>query len=137
MTPLAFALLIDALCVAGLSAAVLMQRKAMRYARGLETEPSGVQQPRARLLGGIPNSALGSAYYSALRFAAWWLQIPWVHGLALAASALAAAVSVFLAYSLLFVTRMPCPICWSGHVLNWGLVVLLLGYPVLVHSGGS
>jgi uncharacterized membrane protein len=46
----------------------------------------------------------------------------WV--LVLAAAAGAAAFSAYLAYSLLFVTRMPCVYCWTGHVVNWSLVLL-------------
>jgi hypothetical protein len=32
---------------------------------------------------------------------------------------------VVLAYSLLFVTRMPCVYCWTSHVVNWALAVAL------------
>jgi uncharacterized membrane protein len=31
----------------------------------------------------------------------------------------AAATSVYLAYSLLYVTKRACPYCWAGHVVNW------------------
>ena len=37
----------------------------------------------------------------------------------------AAAFSAYLAYSLLVVTRMSCTYCWTGHVVNWSLIVLV------------
>lgn len=103
-----------------------MQQKAVLARRGELTEASVVQTPRARLIGSIPNSAFGLAYYGLLAIAAFFLDVPAVHLAALAAATLAAATSIYLAYSLLFVTRMPCPFCWTGHVTNWLLFVLLL-----------
>jgi uncharacterized membrane protein len=47
----------------------------------------------------------------------WWA--------ALAAAAAAAAFSAYLAYSLLFVTRMPCVYCWTSHVVNFSLILLV------------
>ena len=125
MTP-AVPLFIDALCVVGLFAAAFMQAKTKRYERGEESAPSVVQQPRARLFGGIPNSAFGIVFYALMFAAAWFLNNPVIWYAALAAAASAAAVSVFLAYSLLFLTRMPCPYCWTGHVVNWLLLAVLI-----------
>lgn len=126
MTRTALPLLIDALCAVGLYASIFMFAKASRYARGEATGESVVQTPRARLLGGVQNSAFGLAYYAAMFIGAWFLQVPVVWNAALAAAALAGAVSVYLAYSLLFVTRMPCMFCWTGHVVNWSLLGLIL-----------
>jgi uncharacterized membrane protein len=39
------------------------------------------------------------------------------------AALMAAGVSVVLAYSLLFVTKMPCVYCWTSHAVNWMLAV--------------
>ena len=83
------------LCAVGLYASAFMARKAARDARGELTEPSVVQRPAARAIGGMT------------------------------AGLLAAAMSLYLAYSLLFVTRMPCPYCWTSHVANWALAVLV------------
>jgi uncharacterized membrane protein len=118
--------LIDALCLIGLYAALHMTAKAARYARGELAEPSVVQQPPARAIGGIPNSAFGIAYYCLLFMAAWWLRVPLVHDAALIASLAATAFSLYLGYSLLFVTRMPCVFCWTGHIVNWTLTALLI-----------
>lgn len=113
------------LCGVGLYASALMLRKARRAARGELDEPSVVQTPRASVLGGTPNAAVGLAYYGALAVAtllfswppAWWAG--WLASLG------AAAFSAYLAYSLLFVTRMPCVYCWTSHLVNWALPVLI------------
>jgi uncharacterized membrane protein len=125
LTP-AVPLFIDALCGIGLVAAAFMQAKTKRYERGEESGPSVVQQPRARLFGGIPNSMFGIAFYALMLIAAWFLNNPVVWYAALAAAAAAAAVSAYLAYSLLFLTRMRCPYCWTGHIVNWTLLAVLI-----------
>jgi len=118
--------LIDALCLVGLYAAFVMTAKAARYARGEITEPSVVQRPQARAIGGISNSIFGIAYYCLLFVAAWFLRVPLVYDAMLVASLAATALSLYLAYSLLFVTRMPCTFCWTGHIVNWVLTALLI-----------
>ena len=104
-----------------------MLRKTIRADRGLLIERSVVQSPNARLLGGAPNAAVGLAYYIALAIAVWFVATPALWWFAVAASALAAIVSAFLAYSLLFVTRMPCAYCWTSHTINWSLLVCTVG----------
>jgi uncharacterized membrane protein len=128
LTRIAFSVCIDVLCLIGLYGALYMQGKANRYARGELAELSVVQQPRARVFGGVANSSFGIAYYSLMLIAAWFLRTPLVYDAALVASILAAALSVYLAYSLLFITRMPCPFCWTGHAVNWMLLLLLIAY---------
>jgi uncharacterized membrane protein len=117
-------LLITVLCGVGLYASLFMLAKSRRAAKGLLQEPSVVQSPRARLLWGIPNSAVGVAYYPLVALAVWLLPanslLP-----ALVLAAAAAAMSFVLAYSLLFITKMPCPFCWTSHGINWSLLVLL------------
>ena len=117
---------IIALCAVGLFVSVAMQGKTLRAARGELTEPSVVQSPRARLIGGAANSAIGIAYYGLMIVASFFFSIPVVRYAALAAAVAAATLSVYLAYSLLFVTRMPCLNCWTGHVLNWLLLASLV-----------
>lgn len=113
------------LCGVGLYASLFMLRKGVAAARGELTEPSVVQTPRARLLGGVPNALLGTAYYPALAAAIWFatsrlaLEVVAVPVLA------AAATSLVLAYSLLFVTRMPCVYCWTSHAVNWSLALCI------------
>jgi uncharacterized membrane protein len=131
VTRLLFPLCLDLLCLVGLYAASFMQGKANRFARGELDEPSVVTRPQARAVAGIPNSAFGISYYVLLGVAAWLLAKPLVYDVALAAAIAAAAFSAFLAYSLLFITRMPCAFCWTGHVVNWSLLALLIAYRFL------
>ena len=119
---------ITLLCGVGLYIAIFMLNKAQRAARGLLSEPSVVETPRARLLG-PNNSLLGTLFYPVLAVLVW---AAWATGwmpvldLALIVAALAAAMSAVLAYSLLFITKMPCPFCWTAHVTNWLLLMLVL-----------
>ena len=114
------------LCGVGLYASAFMLRKARRAARGDLSEPSVVETARARTFGGTPNAAIGVAYYAALACATPFSQVAVLRWMALAAALAAAAFSLYLAYSLLFVTRMPCVYCWTSHTVNWLLVALLL-----------
>lgn len=115
---------ITLLCGVGLYASLFMLAKGRRAERGLLAEPSVVQTPRARLYGGVPNAALGAAYYLALAAAVWLVRSGPGAIVVLAAVALAAVTSLVLAYSLLFITRRACAFCWAGHTVNWLLAVL-------------
>jgi uncharacterized membrane protein len=113
------------LCGVGCYASAFMLAKARRAARGELTEPSVVATPRARV-GRTPNAAIGLAYYLALALATTSLHVPLVWWAAAAAALGAAAFSAYLAYSLLFVTRMPCVYCWTSHAANWALAALVV-----------
>jgi uncharacterized membrane protein len=115
---------ITLLCGVGLYASLFMLAKTRRADRGELAEPSVVQTPRARLYGGVPNALIGSMYYPALALAIWLVRGPVLTLVVLAAVLLAAATSLVLAYSLLFVTRRSCPYCWAAHAVNWSLLVL-------------
>lgn len=115
-----------ALCAIGLYVSSVMQAKAGQARRGELLESSVVQTPRATLLGRLPNSLFGIAYYTLLALATFFLDVPGVRVAAIVAASAAAAMSVYLAYSLVFVTRMPCVNCWTGHVINWTLLALVL-----------
>jgi uncharacterized membrane protein len=110
--------IVTLLCGVGLYAAVFMLAKSVRAARGLLSAPSVVQTSRAKLFG-TPNAAIGCAYYALLPAAVWLGHGTWIAIAACIASVLAAATSLYLAYSLLYVTRRSCPYCWTGHVVNW------------------
>jgi uncharacterized membrane protein len=116
--------IITVLCGVGLYASLFMLGKTRRHERGELAEPSVVQTPRARLYAGIPNALLGSIYYPVLALAIWLVRRPPFTLVVLAAALVAALTSLVLAYSLLFVTRRPCPYCWTGHVVNWALLLL-------------
>ena len=113
------------LCAIGLYAAAFMFAKQQRAERGELKEPSVVQTPRAKATG-VSNALLGLLYYVAILAALPTLSLPAVWITALVMAALAAGFSVYLAYSLLFVTRMPCVYCWTGHVVNWLILILIL-----------
>jgi len=113
---------ITVLCAVGFYASVFMLRKSMLAAAGKLRERSVVQTERAKLFFGAPNALIGIVYYSALGAVSWTTAATLPLACALAASAFAAATSVYLAYSLLFVTKRSCPYCWTSHAVNWGLL---------------
>jgi uncharacterized membrane protein len=76
--------------------------------------------PRAALLG-FPNAALGLALYLLL---AAGLVLGWPPVLLFAMTIPAVAMSAFLGYSLLS-RGLQCRICWTGHVANAALFLLL------------
>jgi uncharacterized membrane protein len=115
--------IITLLCGVGLYASLFMLNKSRRAARGELEGPSVVESPRAHLFG-VPNSLLGAIYYPAVVLGVWFLQERVAEALLLSAVLLAAATSLALAYSLLFVTRRPCPYCWASHIVDWALVPL-------------
>ena len=117
---------ITVLCGVGLYASLFMLAKTRRAELGLLEEPSVVQRPAARLYGGVPNALLGSLYYPALAVAIWFHLEHAVSLIVLTIVAFAALTSAVLAYSLLFVTKRPCPYCWTAHAVNWLLLVMFL-----------
>jgi uncharacterized membrane protein len=119
-------IVITVLCGVGLYASLFMLGKTRRAERGLLAEPSVVQLPAARLYGGVPNALLGALYYPALALAVWFGRGPAISLIVLSIAAFAAATSAALGYSLLFVSKRACPYCWTGHVVNWLLLVMIL-----------
>ncbi len=115
--------IITLLCGVGLYASLFMLNKSRRAALGQIEGPSVVKTPREHLFG-VPNSLLGAFYYPAIAVAVWF-DLGWIAAIVLLAAALfAAATSVALGYSLLFVTRRACPYCWTSHAVNWALLAL-------------
>lgn len=76
--------------------------------------------PRATLLG-VPNALLGILLYAIL---VWALLAGWQSWLLVLMVLPAAAMSIFLAWSLLS-RNLECRICWAGHVANLALLILL------------
>ena len=76
--------------------------------------------PRAALLG-VPNASLGMLLYAALAagLVLEW-PAPWLFVMTLPA----VAMSVFLGWSLLS-RGLQCRICWTGHIANFSLALLL------------
>lgn len=113
---------ISVLCAVGFYASVFMLRKSIRAGQGKLQEASVVQTPRAKLFAGVPNALIGAVYYPTLATVVWSAQLRTLLWCALAAAAFAAATSVVLAYSLLFVTKRSCAYCWTAHAVNWALL---------------
>jgi uncharacterized membrane protein len=93
---------------------------------GERTCASIVFTPRARVFG-LPNSVLGQVFYAALV----------IGGLAgrleggaltlyLLASLVTVALGAYLTYSLLFLTRVPCTLCFTSHLINLVIFIMLL-----------
>jgi len=118
-------LVITLLCGVGLYTSLFMLKKSRRAERGELAEPSVVQTRQARLFAGLPNSLVGFVYYVALAIGVWIAQSPAQLLVLFAAALFAAITSLVLAYSLLFITRKPCPYCWTSHAINWALIVLV------------
>lgn len=86
-----------------------------------------VDSPRAKVFG-VPNSVLGQLFYLAL-LAGIATGILWespFYLLALLASGGTVVLGAFLTYSLLFLTRVPCPLCFTSHFLNLCIFLLLV-----------
>ena len=100
-----------------------MHDKAEADRRGELREPSVVQTPRARSIGGVDNALIGLIYYPAVAAASFFMSVPSVRLAALVAAAAASAMTIYLVYSLLFITKMRCANCMIAHACN----LLILG----------
>ena len=88
---------------------------------------SVVFTPSARVFG-PPNSLLGQVFYAALLAGAvsGSLTHPRLWPLYLGASLVSAGLGVYLSHALLFVVRVPCPLCFASHGINAVICLLLL-----------
>ena len=77
--------------------------------------------PRAKIFG-VPNSAFGIGIYLYLLTDLFFF--PPLLGLLLLGLALLR--SIYLAYSLLFITKIPCPLCFTSHAINLLLFLIYL-----------
>ena len=87
-----------------------------------QTCMSVLDTPRAKIFG-VPNSVFGIALYLYLITT---LLVPFPSLLTLSLLTVALLRSVFLAYSLLFITKIPCPLCFTGHTINLILFLIVL-----------
>lgn len=92
-----------------------------------QTCASIVFTPQARVFG-LPNSVLGQIFYVAIIVGVplglvahplWWRVY-------LLASLVTVGLGIYLSYDLLFVTRVPCKLCFTSHGINAIIFVLLL-----------
>ncbi len=77
--------------------------------------------PRAKLFG-LPNSLFGVGLYLYLILDLFFFPPEIALFLLLAAT----VRSIYLAYSLLFVTQIPCPLCFTTHGINLSLFLIVL-----------
>ncbi len=84
-----------------------------------------LETPRAKMFG-IPNSAFGIFVYSYLITDGLFSFLPAIGFILLIFALLR---SIYLAYSLLFITQIPCPLCFTSHAINF---LLFLIYSKLV-----
>jgi uncharacterized membrane protein len=77
--------------------------------------------PRAKIFG-IPNSAFGIGIYLYLMLDLFFFS-PLLGFLLLAA---ALTRSIYLAYSLIFITKIPCVLCFTSHAVNLALFLIYL-----------
>ena len=77
---------------------------------------------------GPPNAVFGLLYYLVLAAAAigGGLDEPFVRLTLLGVSATTVGLGLFLTYSLLFVLRVRCVLCFTSHVVNLALFGILL-----------
>ena len=97
---------------------------------GEQTCASIVFTPRARVFG-LPNSLLGQVFYLALIAAVvgdFLFTKPLIHFYLLASLA-TVFLGLFLSYSLLFITRVPCKLCFTSHAINLVIFILLVVGP--------
>ncbi len=94
---------------------------------GEDTCRKVVDTPRARVFG-VPNSLLGMLYYLALMVLAaiGTGSLPaWIPAAYRAVAWGTVVLGLFLTYSLLFITRVPCVLCFTSHVLNAVIAIIL------------
>lgn len=83
--------------------------------------------PRARVFG-LPNSLLGQIFYAAIIAAVsgGFLFSEPIYTFYFLASLGTVLLGFYLTYSLLFVTRVPCRLCFTSHAINLAIFVLLI-----------
>ncbi len=94
---------------------------------GEKTCATIVFTPRARVFG-LPNSVLGQVFYVALMagVAGGFLYSPPAYYAYLMASLVTVCLGLFLTYSLLFVTRVHCTLCFTSHGINFIIFLILV-----------
>lgn len=92
-----------------------------------QTCSSIVFTPRARVFG-VPNSVLGQIFYAAI-LSAIFAQVLFLDRFYypfLLASMITVVLGAYLTYSLLFLTRIPCKLCFTSHAINLVIFIFLV-----------
>ena len=75
---------------------------------------------------GVPNSLLGIIYYVLILvlLLANLLCVPVFLNAFVIAAWVTVALGIYLAYSLFFIIKTPCPLCLASHAINFALALL-------------
>ena len=94
---------------------------------GQQTCNRVIFSPRARVFG-VPNSLLGQLFYVAILIGtvSRLLFVEPFYFLFLSASFLTVLLAIYLSYSLLFLTRIRCFLCFTSHLINLIIFILLV-----------
>jgi len=94
---------------------------------GQQTCNRVIFSPRARVFG-VPNSLLGQLFYVAILIGtiSRLLFVEPFYLLFLSASFLTVLLAIYLSYSLLFLTRIRCFLCFTSHLINLIIFILLV-----------
>ena len=87
-----------------------------------------LQTPQAKLFG-VPNFVLGILYYLILMLAGMVLpleNLDAVYWGLVGATFITVIAGAYLIYSLMFVLRTNCPLCYASHAINFVLLVLFI-----------
>ena len=97
---------------------------------GEQTCATIVFSPQARVFG-VPNSVFGQLFYASLALVAGsgGLDEPLIRLVLLSASGGTVLLGLYLTYSLLFVARVNCVLCFTSHAINLVLLAILLWRP--------
>lgn len=122
------AAILIACAAAGIVISVYMTLKFYRLKNAIDSEESIVQTAYARVFG-VPNSLLGIFYYCCIAGIAlyriitgtWILIVP-----TLVVAVSTVAFSIYLVWSLIVKLKKSCPLCFSSHILNLIISVVLI-----------
>jgi uncharacterized membrane protein len=109
------------------NARLISSRWIPSFCRMEEGSCRSVTRTRQGNLFGIPNAAAGAGYYTLVLLAALvpgWLAA--YGSLLLAASAGTVVLSGYLAYALLVQLKVSCVLCFTSHIINVVLFLILL-----------
>ena len=127
-------LLITILAILGLAVSVAAHRKRGALLPSIGCDTAGcdtvLHSRQAALFAGLPNTIIGMVWYAVLllwSMAAFLLVFPlWLPTLLTLGAAAALAISIYLAATLLFVLKQPCPLCFTAHAINAAILVVFL-----------
>ena len=86
---------------------------------------SVLHTPQARVLRIAPNAVFGAVWYGVVIVVTLQSPSPMMNVILIGASWLTVLLSAWLAWSLRFRLRTHCPLCYTSHLLNLGIALIL------------